>query len=55
VARLFLARGAIKRAAITDGNPLDESRAGSALFPLSVVNAKVGLKLAALIVGIAII
>jgi hypothetical protein len=53
--RLLLARGTIKRAAITDCNPLDNTFAGSAFFPFPVVNAKVSLKLAALVVGSAII
>jgi hypothetical protein len=55
VARLFLARGAIKRAAITDCNPLDDRPAASAFFALAVVNAKVALKLAAFVVGGAVI
>jgi len=53
--RSFLAGRAIKGAAITDGNSFDDTSAGFAFFPFAVVNAKMGLKRAALVIGIAII
>jgi len=54
-ARLFLAGGAVKRAAITDCDPLDDRRASSAFFPRAVVNPKVALKLPSFVVGGAVI
>lgn len=55
LARLFLAGGTVKRAAITDRNPLDDRPAASAFFALAIVNAQVALKFAALVIGGAVI
>ena len=51
----LLARGAIKSAAIADGDALDDARTDAAFFAVAVVNSQVILKLARLVVGIAVI
>ena len=51
----FLAGRTIEGAAITDGNSFDRARAKTAFLSAAIVNSQMILKLAELVVGIAIV
>ena len=52
---LFLTCRTIKSTAIADGDPLNGARADAAGFAIAVVDAQMILKLARLVVGVAIV